>query len=189
MGHEFTGFVTATGSAITTVSIGDKIVFPFTTSCGSCFYCRNAFSSRCASSLLFGTAALNGAQAAYVRIPFADSTVLKAPPSIPDKALVLMADIFPTGYFGAASAFKMLSPGQIALATVVVVGCGPVGLCAIVAALSFGPKTVFAVDSVESRLELARALGAEPLNFTSDKHGMEERVREATGGEGRRRRD
>lgn len=78
----------------------------------------------------------------------------------------------------------MLTPEQISEATVVVIGCGPVGLCAVVAAASFGPKRLFAVDSVDSRLELARGLGAEPLNFLTDKEGMEERIRKATGGKG-----
>lgn len=163
--------------------------YPYTllTDCvqsSKCFYCLNGFSSRCSSSLLLGTAGLDGAQAEYVRVPFADGTVMKAPAGIDDKSLVLMADIFPTGYFGAASAFKLLTPEQISKATVVVIGCGPVGLCSVVAAASFGPKRLFAVDSVDSRLELARGLGAEPLNFLTDKQGMEERIMMATDGRG-----
>ncbi|OBT71339.1 hypothetical protein VF21_09648 [Pseudogymnoascus sp. 05NY08] len=184
MGHEFTGTVTNIGSDVATVQIGDKIVSPFTTSCSKCFYCLNSFSSRCSQSLLFGTAALDGAQAEYVRVPFADGTVMKAPAGIDDKRLVLMADIFPTGYFGAASAFNLLTPEQVSESTVVVVGCGPVGLCAIIAAASFGPKHLFAVDSVDSRLELARGLGAEPLNFLTDKKRMEDRITKVTDGKG-----
>jgi len=109
---------------------------------------------------------------------------MKAPTGIKDKALVLMADIFPTGYFGATNGFKLLSEAQVKEAVVVVVGCGPVGLCAVIAALSYGPKKVFAVDSVDSRLELAKGLGAEPLNFASDREGMEKRVKEETDGRG-----
>jgi threonine dehydrogenase-like Zn-dependent dehydrogenase len=184
MGHEFTGVVTAAGSAVRTLAPGDKIVSPFTVSCGSCFYCRSDFSSRCSASQLFGTPALPGGQATYVRVPLADSTALKAPASIPDRALVLMADIFPTGYFGATNAFGMLKPAQRSEAVVVVVGCGPVGLCAIVAASKFGPRKIFAVDSVASRLYLARTLGAEPLNFLTDREGMERRVGEETEGRG-----
>jgi threonine dehydrogenase-like Zn-dependent dehydrogenase len=184
MGHEFTGTVMTAGSAVRSVAPGDKIISPFTISCGSCFYCRNSFSSRCSASQLFGTPALPGGQSTYVRVPLADSTVLKAPASIPDEALVLMADIFPTGYFGAANAFRMLTPEQMGEAVIVVVGCGPVGLCAIVAVGKFGPKKIFAVDSVASRLELAKGLGAEPLNFLTDKDGMEKRVREETEGRG-----
>ena len=95
-----------------------------------------------------------------------------------------MADIFPTGFFGAKNAFRMLEPVPASEATVVVIGCGPVGLCAIVAALEHKPKHLFAVDGVESRLALAKKLGAEPLNFMTDKEGMLKRVKEASGGRG-----
>lgn len=109
---------------------------------------------------------------------------MKAPAEIQDEYLVLMADIFPTGYFGAKNAFSRLSPAEIANGTVVVVGCGPVGICAIISALEYKPKHLFAVDSVDSRLEEARKLGAEPLNFVTDKEGMFERVRAVTEGRG-----
>ena len=119
-----------------------------------------------------------------MRVPLADGTVMKAPPSIKDTALVLMADIFPTGFFGAMNAFKPLTPEQIKDSTAVVIGCGPVGLCAVIAAMTFKPKHLFAVESVDSRLELARGLGAEPLNFMKDKEGMERRIKEVTDGRG-----
>jgi len=184
MGHEFTGTVTEVGSEVKTLQVGDKVVSPFTVSCMDCFYCHNGFSSRCANSTLFGSEKLDGGQAEYVRVPFADGTAMKAPPQIRDNALILMADIFPTGYFGAKNAFKLIEPVPASEATVVVVGCGPVGLCAIVSALEHRPKHLFAVDSVESRLELARKLGAEPLNFAKDKEGMVRRVKEVTEGRG-----
>jgi len=95
-----------------------------------------------------------------------------------------MADIFPTGFFGATNAFKLLTPEQISESTVVVVGCGPVGLCAVIAATSFKPKHIFAVDSVDGRLELAKRLGAEPLNFMKDKEEMENRIKGVTDGRG-----
>ncbi|KAJ9668188.1 hypothetical protein H2201_001617 [Coniosporium apollinis] len=184
MGHEFTGIVEEVGDAVKTVKKGDQIVSPFTVSCGECFYCKQGFSSRCAKCLLFGTAALDGAQAEYVRVPLADTTVMKAPEEISDNALVLMADIFPTGFFAAHNGFKDLSKEQIAEATVVVIGCGPVGLCAVVNAADYKPKHLFAVDSVESRLELAKGLGAEPLNFQKDREGLDRRIKEVTEGRG-----
>jgi threonine dehydrogenase-like Zn-dependent dehydrogenase len=149
-----------------------------------CFYCRSGYSSRCVKSLLFGSVQLDGGQAEYVRVPLADGTVVKAPESISDNALVLMADIWPTGFFGATAAFKMLQADQICDATVVVIGCGPVGLCAIVSALEHKPKHLFAVDSVEDRLNLAKKLGAEPLNFQADREGMFRRIRAVTDGRG-----
>jgi threonine dehydrogenase-like Zn-dependent dehydrogenase len=109
---------------------------------------------------------------------------MKAPPQIKPEALVLMADIFPTGFFGARNAFASMTPAQIREATVVIIGCGPVGLCAIINAVGYAPKHLFAVDSIESRLLKAKELGAEPLNFQTDREGLEKRIREVTDGRG-----
>jgi len=149
-----------------------------------CFYCLNGYSSRCTESQLFGSSSLDGGQAEFVRVPLADGTAIKAPTTISNKALLLLADIFPTGYFGAKSGFGMLTPGERENAIAVVIGCGPVGLCAVLAALEYKPKRLFAVDSIESRLEIARDLGAEPLNFKSDAAGMMQRIKEASHGRG-----
>jgi len=135
-------------------------------------------------SLLFGSAGLDGGQAEYVRVPYADGTVMKAPEGIDDNALVLMADIFPTGYFSAYNGFKDLSKEQIADATVVLIGCGPVGLCALINAVEYKPKHILAVDSIPSRLEVAKSLGAEPWNFQTDREGLDKRVKELTDGRG-----
>ncbi|KAK1456996.1 alcohol dehydrogenase GroES-like domain-containing protein [Colletotrichum melonis] len=184
MGHEFTGTVVEKGAAVTSFNIGDRVVSPFTSSCMNCFYCKNGYTSRCARSKLFGCGALDGGQAEYVRIPDADGTAMKAPTTISDNALVLMADIFPTGFFGAKSGFNLLKEEERSNATAVVIGCGPVGLCAVISALEYRPKHLFAIDSVDSRLELARSLGAEPLNFKTDRAGMEKRIKEVTDGRG-----
>ncbi|KAF2143011.1 uncharacterized protein K452DRAFT_248721 [Aplosporella prunicola CBS 121167] len=167
-GHEFTGTVTEIGSDIKTVSVGDAVVCPFTISCGNCFYCKLDLSSRCIESSCFGYPGLDGGQAEYVRIPFADSSVFKSPEGIKEQNLVLMADIFPTGYFAAHNGFTRLPPQQTHAAVAVVIGCGPVGICALVAALQYKPQRIFAVDSVPARLEQAAALGATPINFTSE---------------------
>ena len=95
-----------------------------------------------------------------------------------------MADIFPTGFFGAKNGFKELTASQASESTVVLIGCGPVGLCALVNALDYKPKYLFAVDSIPSRLELAKKLGAEPLNFKEDKEGMMKRIKDVTDGRG-----
>ncbi|KAL1989300.1 hypothetical protein VTN96DRAFT_62 [Rasamsonia emersonii] len=184
MGHEFTGTVVETGSAVKTVQKGDVIVSPFTVSCGECFYCKRGFSSRCEKCLLFGCPLLDGGQADYVRIPLADGTVTKAPEGIDEKLLVLMADIFPTGYFAASNAFREFTKEQISELTVVLIGCGPVGLLALINALEYKPKHILAVDSVPSRLEHARSLGAEPWNYQTDREGLDKRVKELTDGRG-----
>ncbi|KAH7001798.1 chaperonin 10-like protein [Ilyonectria destructans] len=184
MGHEFTGTVVQVGSAVKSVQVGDKVVAPFTASCGVCFYCLNGATARCVETQLFGCEDLDGGQAEYVRVPLADGTVVKAPDTISDQALLLMADIFPTGYFGVKSAIEMCPSQDIRQSTLVVIGCGPVGLCAILAAAHRHPRHLFAIDSVDSRLELARQLGAEPLNFQTDKEGMVARIKEVTEGRG-----
>jgi threonine dehydrogenase-like Zn-dependent dehydrogenase len=134
--------------------------------------------------LLFGSGALDGGQAEYVRVPWADGTVIKAPDSISDKALVLMADIWPTGFFGASNGFKMLEGKDPTALTVVVIGCGPVGLCAIISALDYRPKYLFAIDGVESRLQLAEKLGAMPLNYKLGPDEMSKQIKDATNGRG-----
>jgi threonine dehydrogenase-like Zn-dependent dehydrogenase len=184
MGHEFTGHVSEIGSAVKAFQVGDRVVTPFTTSCGECFYCKRGFSSRCAQSQLFGSVGLDGGQAEYVRVPQADTTVSKAPEGVKDEVLVLMADIFPTGWFAVNNAFKLLSKEEISESTVVLVGCGPVALCALVNLVDYKPKHILAVDSVPSRLELAKSLGAEPWNFMENRAGLDKRVKELTDGRG-----
>lgn len=184
MGHETTGTVHEIGSAVKHHKIGDLVVMPFTVSCGVCFYCERGFSSRCEKGLLFGCPLLDGGQAEYMRVPLADATAVKAPEGIDDKKLVLMADIFPTGYFAAQNAFRGFDENTIQQSVVLLIGCGPVGLCALVNALEFKPRVILAVDRVESRLALAKKLGAEPWNDQNDRAGLEARVKELTSGRG-----
>lgn len=134
--------------------------------------------------MLFGCPLLDGGQAEFLRVPLADATAVTAPPGIEEKKLVLMADIFPTGYFAAANAFRGMEEATIRESVVVLIGCGPVGLCALINVLEYKPKHVIAIDRVESRLELAKGLGAEPWNDEIDKEGLVRRVKELTGGRG-----
>ncbi|KAF8470595.1 chaperonin 10-like protein [Kalaharituber pfeilii] len=185
MGHEFTGHIIKIGSAVQNFTIGDKVVSPFTTSCGNCFYCKLGYTSRCEKGLLFGCSKLDGGQAEYVRVPLADGTLLKTPEGIPEETVVLMADIFPTGYFAASNAFQHIPSLLHPTATIALIGCGPVGLCALISALSFRPKKIFAIDCVPSRLSIARSLGAEPLNFAAlTPEALRAHVLEATDGRG-----
>lgn len=188
MGHEFTGTVVKVGSAISNFKVGDKVVCPFTTSCGDkCFYCRRGQSSRCTQSLLFGSQLLDGGQAEYVRIPLADSTLVKLPlqvikqkyPNYTDQELqkqslkfVLMADIFPTGFFAATNALKDFNPDVSQIdgpPVIAIVGCGPVGLCGVISAIHLAPKgtLVYAIDTVPDRLQEAAKLGATPILLDS----------------------
>jgi threonine dehydrogenase-like Zn-dependent dehydrogenase len=171
-GHETTGEVVEVGSSVKNHKKGDTVVMPFTVSCGECFYCQKGYSSRCEKCLLFGCPLLDGGQAEFMRVPLADATAVTAPEGIDEKKLVLMADIFPTGYFAAANAFRGFDQDTISQSVVVLIGCGPVGLCALINALEYKPKVVIAVDRVESRLALAKKLGAEPWNDQKDRAGM-----------------
>ena len=95
-----------------------------------------------------------------------------------------MADIFPTGYFAAANALRDLNKETISNSTVLLIGCGPVGLCALLNTLDFQPKHIIAIDGVESRLEIAKKLGAEPFNYQRDMEALERKVNEYTEGRG-----
>jgi threonine dehydrogenase-like Zn-dependent dehydrogenase len=184
MGHETTGEVVELGSSVKTHKKGDIVVMPFTLSCGECFYCKRGYSSRCEMGLLFGCPLLDGGQADFLRVPLADSTAVTAPPGIEEKKLVLMADIFPTGYFAAANAFRGMDEPTIQQSVVILIGCGPVGLCALINALEYKPKVVIAIDRVPSRLKLAKKLGAEPWNDQTHKEELVKRVKELTNGRG-----
>lgn len=162
-GHEFFGEVVAVGTAVRQFRVGDFTFAPFTTSCGGCFFCRDGLSSRCESGQLFGYlpptgevdsgSGIQGAQAEFVRVPLADSTLLSSKGLSPEQAL-LLGDNFTTGFFCADQA--AIRPDGIS----VVIGCGSVGLSAIVAARHLGARTVIAVDPVPSRRLRAVALGA-----------------------------
>lgn len=181
LGHEFMGEVIETGSAVSNLKAGDKIVVPFNMSCGECFFCKKGMTSLCdvsnpnaeiarkmmgqSPSGLFGyshlTGGFAGGQAEFVRVPFADIGHVKIPQGIPDEQVLFLGDIFPTGYMAAENCG--IEPGD----TVAVWGCGPVGQFAMVSAWMLGAGRVIAIDEVPERLELARTFGkAETIDFS-----------------------
>lgn len=182
MGHEFTGQVVAVGKDVKNVVVGDEVVSIFTTQCGECFHCTHGVSSKCSQAFVFGTPGTNGGQAEYCRIPRADMTLRKKPAEIDDNLIILMADIFPTGFFGVTNLLDKIPKQFVEEAVIVQLGCGPVGLCAIAAAKELGIKTLYAVDAVAERLEWAEKFGAIPLNLNSD--DIEQVVKDATNGRG-----
>ncbi|KAF4537156.1 alcohol dehydrogenase [Lasiodiplodia theobromae] len=185
LGHEFTGRVVQAGKDVKKVAMGDRVVAAFTTSCAQCFYCKAGLSARCTSCMVFGTPKLGGAQSQYVRVPLADTTLTKAPVNVHPRNLILMADIFPTGFFAARNAFSRLTRQQARTATVAVIGCGPVGLCALAATTStHQPAHLLAIDAVPSRLQNAASLGAEPFNYQIQRQELDSRIRELTQGRG-----
>lgn len=164
-GHEVVGDVVATGAAVRQVSVGDRVVVPFTTSCGGCRPCRSGLSSRCVRGQLFGygdpdrpeVPALPGGQAERLRVPLADTTLVPAPPRLGDVEALLLADVVPPGWYAVARA------DVAAGAPLAVVGLGAVGLCAVAAARTLGAAPVLAVDPVADRRDRAALLGAVPV--------------------------
>ncbi len=180
MGHEVLGEVVEAGSEVRSFSVGDRVVAPFSTSCGACFYCRTGLTARCARGQLFGWVqgglGLQGTQAELVRVPLAEGTLVRVPEGLDDAVALLAGDILSTAAFGA----DLAGVGRGDL--VVVVGCGPVGLLAVRAALERGAREVVAVDRVPSRLAVAEAFGATPVHFeVGDPHAL---VRERSEGRG-----
>jgi len=160
-GHEVVGEVLAVGDAVRRFGPGDRVLVPFTISCGACRACGTGLSSRCATGALFGYAppgsdapALHGGQAERLRVPLADGTLVAVPAGMADEQALLLSDNFPTGWYAAERAD--IAHGE----PVVVVGAGAVGLCAVAAAFELGADTVLAVDPVEGRRRRAADLGA-----------------------------
>jgi threonine dehydrogenase-like Zn-dependent dehydrogenase len=180
MGHELTGRVEAVGDAVRGLEAGDRVVSPFTTSCGACFFCDRGLTARCEHGALFGWISggrgLAGAQAEWVRVPLADATLVRLPDDLTPDAALLLADVLPTGWHGARLAD--VEPGVVA----VVVGCGAVGLAAVAACRERGAARVFAVDRVRERLAAAQRLGAEALDGAPE--ATIAAVRDATAGRG-----
>lgn len=179
LGHEFVGRVVEVGDAVSSVAPGDRVVAPFTTSCGTCPPCRSGLTARCDRGSLFGWVAggqgLQGAQAERVRVPLADGTLVAVPPELDDALALLAGDILATALFGAELA--RIEPGRV----VAVVGCGPVGLMAVRAALYRGAAAVVAVDRVASRLALAEAFGARAVHLDDDPRGVVAAVSDGRG--------
>ena len=196
MGHEFMGEVVELGSQVKNLKKGDRVVIPFTISCGSCFFCNRDLWSLCDNSNpnaglaeklyghspagLFGfshlTGGYAGGQAEYARVPFADVGPLKIPDGLSDEQVLFLTDIFPTGYMAAENCD--IQPGD----TVAVWGCGPVGQFAIRSAFMLGADRVIAIDRVPERLQMAAAAKAEIINYEEIDAG--EAVTEMTGGRG-----
>jgi len=179
VGHETMGEVVDVGSANKNLKIGDRVVVPFTISCGECFFCKNGFYSGCersnpdreAATKLWGNSPAGlfgyshlcggyaGGQAEFLRVPYADVGPAKVPDGLSDEQVLFLSDIFPTGYM--AADFCNITGDE----TIAIWGCGPVGQFAIRSALLLGAGRVIAIDTVPERLQLARDAGAETIDF------------------------
>ncbi len=196
LGHEFMGEIVEVGSGVKNKKVGTRVVVPFTISCGNCFFCKRDFWSLCDNSNpnawmaekmlghspsgLYGyshlTGGYAGGQAEYARVPFADVGLFEIPDGLTDEQVLFLTDIFPTGYMAAENCD--IQPGD----TVAIWGCGPVGQFAIRSAFMFGAERVIAIDRVPERLEMAKAGGAEILNYEEIEVG--DALKEMTSGRG-----
>jgi len=196
VGHETMGEVVEVGPDAGDLKVGDRVVVPFTISCGECFFCQRGYYSACERSNpdkakaekmwgyspagLFGYSHMlggySGGQAEYLRVPFADVGPIKVPDGLTDEQVLFLSDIFPTGFM--AAEFCNIQPGD----TIGVWGCGPVGQMAIRSVFMLGAGRVIAIDTVPERLEMARQSGAETLDFMDA--DIYEKLYEMTNGRG-----
>ncbi len=197
LGHEPMGEVVAVGDAVETLEPGDRVVVPFTISCGSCWFCEQGMYSLCDNSNpnaemarkvmgqspagLFGYSHMlggyAGGQAEYLRVPYADVGPIAVDSDLPDEQVLLLSDVFPTGYMAAENAEIEEDD------TVAVWGCGPVGQFAIQSAWMFDAGRVIAIDRVPERLAMAREHGdAETVHFEDE--DVYDRLMAMTGGRG-----
>jgi threonine dehydrogenase-like Zn-dependent dehydrogenase len=189
LGHEAVGVVRETGSGVRNLRQGDRVVIPSTIGCGYCSYCRAGYYAQCdnanpngaaAGTCFFGgpqtTGPVDGLQAQYARVPFANVGPVWLPDEVGDDAAILLSDIYPTAWFGCRLA--EVSQGD----TVLVLGAGPVGQFAVTSAFQQGAGRVLVVDGIGSRLDQARARGAEAIDFNAEDPVAV--VQELTGGIG-----
>jgi alcohol dehydrogenase len=157
LGHEAVGTVVETGAGVSTLAVGDRVLVSCITSCGRCRFCKEARYGLCTGGggWIFGHL-IDGLQAEYARVPFADTSVYKIPDGLEDEQVLFLADILPTAYeVGVLNG--RVQPGD----TVAIVGVGPIGLAAVLTARLFTPAHVVAIDLDQSRLERAREFGAD----------------------------
>ena len=179
LGHEAVGTVEAVGAGVKTVKVGDRVLVSCITSCGVCRFCRESRYGQCVGGggWILGHK-IDGTQAEYVRVPFADTSTYQVPPGVTDEQILMLADILPTGYeVGVLNG--TVQPGDV----VAVVGAGPIGLAAIMGARLFSPSHIVAIDLADSRLEAAKHFGADVV-VNNSREDAEAIVAELTGGLG-----
>jgi alcohol dehydrogenase len=179
LGHEAVGEIVETGSAVTTLEAGDRVLVSCITSCGRCRFCREGHYGLCTGGggWIFGHL-IDGLQAEFARVPFAETSVYKVPERLTDEQVIFLADILPTAY-----EVGVVNGGVAPGATVAIVGAGPIGLAAIMTAKLFTPSTIVAIDLADARLESARAFGAD-VTINNGSEDAAARIMELTHGLG-----
>jgi alcohol dehydrogenase len=169
LGHEAVGTVEEVGAGVKNVKVGDKVLVSCITSCGACRFCREGRYGQClgGGGWILGHL-IDGTQAEYVRVPFADTSTHAAPAGVSDEELLMLADIIPTGY-EIGVLYGQVQPGDV----VAVVGAGPIGLSAIMGAKLYSPAHIVAIDLADSRLEAAKGFGADVTVNNSREDALE----------------
>jgi alcohol dehydrogenase len=179
LGHEAVGTVESIGPNVRTVKPGDKVLVSCITSCATCRYCREGRYGQClgGGGWILGHL-IDGTQAEYVRVPYADTSTYRAPAGVSDEGLLMVADILPTGYeVGVLNGG--VRPGDV----VAVVGAGPIGLSAIIGSRLYSPSHIVAIDLADSRLEAAKQFGAD-VTVNNGREDPTMALRDLTGGLG-----
>jgi alcohol dehydrogenase len=179
LGHEAIGTVEAVGPGVTSVKVGDRVLVSCISACAWCQYCRDGHPGQCSGGggWVFGYL-IDGTQAEYVRVPFADTSTYKVPAGATDEEILMLADILPTGYEVGVLNGKV-GPGD----TVAIVGAGPIGLSAITGAKLYTPGHVIAIDLADARLKAALDFGAD-LTVNNGRDDAVAYVQDVTGGRG-----
>jgi len=179
LGHEAVGTVVETGSAVTNFQIGDHVLVSCITSCGSCRFCKEARYGQCigGGGWIFGHL-IDGLQAEYARVPFADNSLYKIPSGLTDEQVLFLSDILPTS-FEVGVLNGGVKPGD----TVAIVGAGPIGLAAVMTAKLYTPAQIVVIDLDDGRLAKAKEFGAD-VTINNGREDAVKRVLELTGGFG-----
>ena len=178
LGHEAVGLVDEVGSAVSGFKKGDKVLVSCITSCAKCDFCKKGMYSHCRNGGWILGNIIDGTQAEYVRIPYADTSLYRVRPDADEEAMVMLSDIFPTG-FECGVLNGQVKPGD----TVAIVGAGPIGLATLLTAQFYSPADIVMVDMDANRLEIARSFGATKLVDSSDGKAADQ-VMALTGGAG-----
>lgn len=180
LGHEFVGVVVETGSGVRKVKAGDRVSVNVETFCGECFFCKRGFVNNCQDPQ--GGWALgcriDGGQAEYVRVPYADNGLTVIPDGVTDEQALFNGDILSTGYW--AADIGKIRPGD----TVAVIGAGPTGLCTMACARLYTPARILAIDTDPYRLDLAKKKGLADVTLIPGEGDLPEKVRDLTEGRG-----
>jgi alcohol dehydrogenase len=164
IGHEFVGELVAVGDEVKEVEVGDHVLGTYSTACGECFFCRGQEFHKCDRARIYGhgeaLGSLQGAQAELVLVPHADLSLRRVPEGLSDEVALFAGDVMGTAYHAIQS--RPLAEGESAA----ILGMGPVGLCAVQAALAAGASQVIAIDTVAERLRMAEAFGATAVHLT-----------------------